>query len=63
MKILIADDEEPMATILKNFLRVKGYGDVDVFFSGTAAIRAVTKPAVEEIIEKYCESGIGYRKN
>jgi len=41
MKILIADDEEPTATILKNFLSAKGYGDVDVFFSGTEAMEAV----------------------
>ena len=41
MKILIADDEESIPTIMKNFLIAKGYKDVDLFFRGAEAIEAV----------------------
>jgi DNA-binding response OmpR family regulator len=41
MRILIADDEESMVAILKRFLNMKGYEDVDVFFNGTEAMDAV----------------------
>lgn len=41
MKILIADDEESIVSILKNFLSMKGYKDVDVFFNGTKAMDAL----------------------
>jgi Response regulator containing CheY-like receiver, AAA-type ATPase, and DNA-binding domains len=41
MKILIADDEESIVSILKNFLSMKGYKDVDVFFNGTEAMDAM----------------------
>jgi DNA-binding response OmpR family regulator len=47
MRILIADDEESMAAILKRFLSMKGYEDVDVFFNGTEAIDAVKSGAYD----------------